>query len=152
MNEAGEEVKHPLRAIAGKVYPDNRQRDLDTRPYLAPREWSTAMLLAYAAQERWNAEVGGISVNDGSVATDRDSQALVERLASRAARDKTFAPAFKAADGVFHDVGNDGLVAIGNAVSDHVAACFAAEETLKASIEKGKATHRADVDKVFAEL
>lgn len=152
VGDDGKQVTHPLRAMAGKVYPDNRQRDIDTRPYLAPRDWTADMLLAYAAQQRWSKEVGGVEVGKARYATDREAQSAIEKLGSRAARDAKFAPALKAADGSFQDVGNKGVIAVADAVSDHVAACFKAEAALQAAITAGKVKHRSDIDKAFTAL
>lgn len=145
----GEERPHPMWAMAGKVYPDNRVLDFDTRPYTAPRVWTKEMLLAYAAQERWTKETGGTTFKGQTVSTSRDFQTAIERLASRASRDSKFSATVKGFD---KPIAAADLVALADAVSDHVQVCFAAENTLKDDVASGKAKTRHDVDQAFSSL
>ncbi len=152
LDKHGVPVDHDLRALAGQPYRDNRRIAEDLRPYAAPPESDPVTLVAYLGHVRWAKETGGITVDKVPVATDRTSQGAVEKLASRAARVATFAPQFKGSDGAFYDVGNKGLVAIGDAVSDHIQACFDAEASLLADIKSGKVTAFKGIDNTFAKI
>jgi hypothetical protein len=55
----------------------------------------------------------------------------------KATIDPSFSTRWKSIDGSFVSLDAAGVIALGNAVAGHVAACFAAEATLVAAIEAG---------------
>lgn len=109
-----------------------------------------ADLIAYAAQKRWEKEVGGTVWNDWPVHTDRDSQSkiIAERLAIEAgARDDP--DGWKFADGVFRMVSNADFVDLADAVREHVRQCFGLEAQVLVGIENGDITSKEEVDAAF---
>lgn len=147
------EIQHPLREMADKgVYPDNRVFEDDHRPPQAPRDWTPDMLLAYAAQERWVKEIGGVTVGNFPAYTTREAVPVYAAAASRAARDPKFSKRMTGTDGKAYDLNAAKLIAVSDGVADHVQACFDAEDAIKASIAKGAVKTYQDVDKGFASL
>ena len=78
------------------------------------------------ASHRYDKEVGGIEFGDARVATDRGSQSMLNAATSRAKEDSTFTVDWKTKNG-FVTLDAPSLIALGNAVSDHVEQCFSAE-------------------------
>ena len=122
-------------------------RDVDGSFGPPPSDASIADLIAYAADRKWRAEIGGTVWNAWPVATDRDSQAKViaERLAIEAG-ERADPDGWKFADGVFRPVSNADFIALSNAVRNHVRACFAVEAQLQAAIAAETVTTFAEID------
>ena len=114
-----------------------------------------ADLIAYAAQKRYEREVGGMDWMLGeetvSVHTDRESQAkiIAERLAIAEGR-RQDPDGWKFADGVFRMVSNDDFVTLSDAVREHVRQCFGLEAQVLAGIENGDITSEAEIDAAFS--
>lgn len=109
-----------------------------------------ASLAAYAADCRWQKEVGGTIWNGWPVHTDRESQGkiMAERLAiSEGERDDP--DGWKFADGSFRMVSNADFIALSNAVREHVRSCFAIEAGVLAQIEAGAITTTEEIDAAF---
>ena len=157
LDNAGVPVPHPLRAVAGKPYPDHRRVAEDLRQPAAPPQSDAGVLRSYLAQERWRREVAGIRVmltlGEGKaardvsvqVATDRESQQLLEVQAARAARRPDVAVRFKDASDVVHYLDVDAFVRIADAVADHVAHLRNAEERVRGLIGNGDVASLADI-------
>jgi hypothetical protein len=107
-------------------------------------------LKAYAAQERFNKETGGIMVSGMPVVTDRESQGLINGAYSMATHDSTFTTKWKAGPGTFITLDAPTIIAVATAVGAHVAACFSAEATVNASINAGTTTTLAQIDAVIS--
>lgn len=114
-----------------------------------------ADLIAYAAQKRYEREVGGMdwALGDETVRvhTDRESQAkiIAERLAIAEGR-RQDPDGWKFADGVFRLVSNDDFITLSDAVREHVRQCYALEAAVLADIESGQIATVEDVDEAFA--
>ena len=78
------------------------------------------------ASHRYDKEVGGIEFGEAMVATDRGSQSMLNAAVSRAKEDSAFTVDWKTKNG-FVTLDAPSLIALGNAVSDHVEQCFSAE-------------------------
>ena len=78
------------------------------------------------AAYRYDKEVGGIEFGEAIVATDRGSQSMLNAAVSRAKEDSTFTVDWKTRSG-FVTLDAPSLIALGNAVSNHVEQCFSAE-------------------------
>ena len=98
---------------------------------MAPRTFGLATpvpdLLAYAAQKRWEKEVGGTTVGGMAIHTDDRSKSLITGARMAAEADPDFTTDWKAADGSFVTIDATTIVAVSNAVLAHVASCFAIE-------------------------
>jgi Domain of unknown function (DUF4376) len=109
-----------------------------------------AQLSAYAASLRYTKETEGIAVNGAAVATDRESQAMINGAYNMATRDPTFTTQWKMATGAFVQIDATTIASIATAVGAHVATCFAKEATVAAGIAGGTIKTPADIDAAFA--
>lgn len=82
------------------------------------------------AQARYNAEIAGI---DG-IKTDRESQALITGAALKAMQDNTYTCKWKGIDG-FVELTAPEIIAVADAVRQHVQSCFDREAELLPLIE-----------------
>ncbi|PTW62042.1 uncharacterized protein DUF4376 [Breoghania corrubedonensis] len=105
-------------------------------------------LKAYLASIRFDAETGGLVVDTMEIATDRDSQGKILAARVKAGAEAGFSTTWKALNGWFA-LDAAAIVALSDAVLAHVAACFAAEETVSAAIKAGDVTTREAVDAAF---
>jgi len=101
---------------------------------LLPAEQILAMRLAQLAAHRFRVETGGMVVGEGEAAvvveTSRsDGQPMIHGAYSRAQRlGQAFAENWKLTEGVYFLVDHDTMLAIFDALGDHVSACFAREK------------------------
>lgn len=106
-------------------------------------------LVAYAAQKRWEKEVGGTEVGGMPVFTDDRSKTLIMGARQAADADPDFTTQWKTAAGAFITLDAAMIMAISNAVLAHVAACFAREAAVIAAIEDETITSAAEIDDAF---
>lgn len=106
-------------------------------------------LKAYAAQKRWQKEVGGITVGGIPIATDDRSKMLIGFARVKADKDPSFTTKFKNADGVFSPIDAATIIVISDAVVAHVDACFEIEEEVVAGIESDAIAGAAQIDAAF---
>ncbi|WP_273794315.1 DUF4376 domain-containing protein [Brucella intermedia] len=107
-------------------------------------------LPAYAAQKRWEKEVGGLEINGLTVATDDRSKTMISGARVAAQNDANFTTDWKAADGTFVTIDAAAVIAISDAMLMHVSNCFAIEAQVLAAIKAGSITTRAQIDAAFA--
>lgn len=88
------------------------------------------------ADRRWQVETGGVSFGEMTIPTDRETSRLMIKTAyDRAREDPEYQiPNWKAANGVFVTLTNSMIIAIGDAVLNHIQACFDHEAVLTAAI------------------
>jgi hypothetical protein len=103
-------------------------------------------LRAYCATKRYEREIGGITVQQMPVATDRASQAMISGAFVMATANPEFATTWKSGGGIFVDLDADMIKMVGTAVGQHVADCFAREAHVNAAINDGSITTIAQVD------
>ncbi|HRO00334.1 MAG TPA: DUF4376 domain-containing protein [Nitrobacter sp.] len=108
-----------------------------------------ADLKAYAADKRWQKEVGGITVNGVPIATDDRSKQMIMGARMAAEADSNFTTPWVANDGNVHTLTAAEVIAISNAVLAHVAACFATFATVAAKIDSEEIAGAAQVDAAF---
>lgn len=108
-------------------------------------------LPAYAAELRYGAETNGIDIGGSTIATDRQSQALINGAFNLAQADPNTVFRFKTADG-FMTLDAAAIQIIAIEVGRHVQACFAKEADVVASIASGSITLREQVAAAFAGL
>lgn len=104
-----------------------------------------ANLKAYAAQKRFEVETGGITIAGVAVATDRESQSLINGAYSAVQRDPQRVIDWKGANG-FVLLDAAAVTSLADAVAAHVQAAFATEATVSAMIDAGLTVDRAGVD------
>ncbi|MBX8811211.1 DUF4376 domain-containing protein [Ochrobactrum sp. MR34] len=107
-------------------------------------------LRSLAAQKRWEKEVGGITLSGLVVHTDDRSKIMISGARVAAEADRNFTTQWKGADGSFVTLDAAMIVAISNAVSNHVSNCFALEAQVLAQIEAGTITTATEIDAAFA--
>jgi hypothetical protein len=93
-----------------------------------------AAKLAEIAAARYTAEADGITVNEMTIDTSRESQALVTGAALAATLDPDYTCQWKTAGG-FVTLSAAAVVAVAQAVRAHVQACFDREAALAALVE-----------------
>lgn len=107
-------------------------------------------LADYAAQRRWEKEVGGILVGGMAIATDDRSKTMIVGARVKAENDPGFTTPWKGANGEFITIDAATIIAISDAVLAHVAACFALESAVLGAIAAGDITTTAEIDAAFA--
>lgn len=107
--------------------------------------WVRMRLRDYAAQVRFQKEVGGLVLPNGvKVDTDRDSQAKVQQAHSLLEKGWVASIDWKADSGwVTLDLAV--MTGIAQAVAAHVQGCFSAEKAVIEAIEAGAVTTSAEV-------
>ena len=89
------------------------------------------------AQARYNAEIAGVTINGVSIKTDRESQGLITGAALKAMQDNTYTCRWKGIDG-FVELTAPQIIAIADAVRQHVQSCFDHEAELLPLIESAE--------------
>lgn len=87
------------------------------------------------AECRWRHECGGTIVGGLPILTDRESRAILTGAVVNAKDDPAFTVRWKVGAGQFVTLDAATIVAIGNAVTAHVQACFNREDTLTSEIQ-----------------
>jgi hypothetical protein len=90
--------------------------------------------LAELAALRYEREVAGITFAGKVIPTDRQTCSILTGAYVQAAGNPAFAIKFKSPDGTFTPIGAAQIIAVGNAVTAHVQACFARESDLADAI------------------
>lgn len=109
------------------------------------RAATAAELTAYAASKRYAVETGGIVVDGVTVATDRESQAMLTGAAAYVATSGAASIRWKSAAG-WVDLTAAQVTALATAVGAHVQAAFATEAEVDAAITAGTLTTTAEID------
>ena len=106
--------------------------ETEVETHLNPKiPFATAKENKYAeiAQARFNAEIAGVTINGVSIKTDRESQGLITGAALKAMQDNTYVCRWKGIDG-FVELTAPQIIAIADAVRQHVQSCFDHEAEL----------------------
>ena len=123
-------------------------------PYVPPAptlEQLKARKRAEIAAARYIAETAGIIINGVSIATDRDSQALLTGAAVSAMLDDTYTVEWKQPDGSFVSLNAAQIIELGKAVRAHVEACFNSEKELYEMIDAALSAEEVEQIKWGAE-
>lgn len=110
-----------------------RERVNTIPPYVPP----SPELNVHLADLRWRTEIGGIEVNSLPVATDDRSKIMLSGARIKADKDPAFTTKWKGPDGTFITIGAATIIAVSDAVLDHVDRCFAAENAVAEQIRDG---------------
>ena len=115
-----------------------------------PESYSAEQLIAYVADARYRAEIRGVVVASSRIATDRQSQAMINgAVAYLAAQSAGSTIRWKTAGGVWIDVDLQGVTAVAVAVGSHVQSMFAIEEDVVAAVKAGTTTTLEQIDAAF---
>lgn len=107
-------------------------------------------LIKYAADLRWQREVGGVVVGGVPVATDDRSKVMITGARVAAGADPDWSTVWHGADGQTYPVDAAAMVAISDAVQAHVNSSFATFASVKAAIDAGEITTTDEIDAAFA--
>lgn len=107
-------------------------------------------ILEYIAAKRWEKEVGGIDVDGLFIATDDRSKMMISGARVAAQGNPEFSTQWKTATGDFLMVDAATIIAVSDAVLDHVARCFAVEAAITADMQSAADFSTADIDEIFA--
>lgn len=100
-----------------------------------PLEDTRAAMLAALADIRWQHEAGGILIGGAAIKTDAASQAkLTAAYVQAMQNDEEFIVRWKVENGQFVTLDAATIIAVGDAVTAHVQACFAHEDALTTAI------------------
>ena len=108
--------------------------DKAARDALVAEHWASQI-----AARRYDAEVAGTVVGGMPIATDDRSKLLINGAALRANRSSDYVLRWKTSDG-FVDLTADQVLAVADAVSEHVQACFDREDVLTDAVATGMMT------------
>lgn len=86
------------------------------------------------AKARWEAETKGVTLNDMTIDTGRESQGLITGAALQANMDPTYTCRWKTSTG-FVELNAEMILAVATAVRQHVQACFDREAEKLAEID-----------------
>lgn len=114
-----------------------------------PEPAGSVDLVAYAAQVRWQKEVGGIEVGGMTIDTTRESQAMITGAYAYSQANPAEMIQFKEASG-WVTLDAPTMAAIATAVGAHVQSCFALEANIAGQIANGTITTTGEIDAAFA--
>lgn len=106
-------------------------------------------LVAYASRKRWEKETGGIEVAGLPVHTDDRSKMMIMGARIKADANPDFTTQWKTAGGSFFKLDAAMLIAVSDAVLEHVGTCFAIEESVLAGIAAEEITSTEQIDAAF---
>lgn len=106
-------------------------------------------LAAHAAAVRYEREVGGLEFMGTTIATDRQSQALIAGAFALTQQQPETLIRFKTASG-FVSLDAEQMAGIAIAVGQHVQSCFALEADVGAEIDDGTITTPEQIDAAFS--
>jgi Domain of unknown function (DUF4376) len=118
-----------------------------------PDTFTPDQLTAYAKEQRWLNETGGITVNQVPVETDDRSKGLVSQQRLVAEKDPaTFATVWQAVDNTEYQIDGATMIALADAVAKHVNDCFLQYADVSAGILDGSITKTSQVDAKLAQV
>lgn len=115
-----------------------------------PAPPTPAALLAYAGKLRWEREVGGMVWNGVPIATDDSSKIKVAGARIKAEADPAFETTWYGTDGDGVVVDAPLIIALSNAVLEHIDQSFTTFGLVKGAIAAGTITSFAAIDAAFA--
>lgn len=155
--ETGEETPQPdlVETITPEVVPPEGGIEVPSAPPHGNMIWNgsawtypASMLLDHLAGIRWEREVSGIVHDSMEIATDRESQGKILAARVAAVGDNTYSLIWKAGNGFF-TLDAAAIIAMSDAVGEHVRKAFVAEGQTTVSINDGTLTTPAEVETAF---
>lgn len=113
--------------------------------------YSKVQLTAYAAARRYLVETDGVSFNGASIATDRQSQAMISGAFNLSQVNPAISIKFKTAGG-FVTLNAAAISALAVFVAAHVQSCFSKEADIADLIAAGTMTQPREIDIAFTTL
>lgn len=93
-----------------------------------------AQMLADLASKRFEVETAGIILGGALIKTDRETNAIITGAYVQAQNNPDFLIRWKIANGLFTTLNSATIIAIGDAVTQHIQACFNREDELTQEI------------------
>lgn len=121
-----------MQIMNGNVLVDATQEDIDSINQIR-QNMAQEKIQAHLPAYRYTKEIGGITVSGVLIQTDRESRAILTGAYIRAKEDNTYTVRWKTPDG-FVTLNAATIIAISDAVADHVQKCYAAEADVAADI------------------
>ncbi len=116
----------------------------------SPADYAKAQLKAYAADKRWQKEVGGTDVGGVDYLSDRETQSKLTAAVVMAQVNPAATFQWKVADGSFVELDAGDMLTVASTIGAYVQACFALEGSVVAEIEAGEIITKAEIDAAFA--
>lgn len=113
-------------------------------------QYPGGMLDTYASFCRWRKEVGDITVNGISVATDDRSKQMITGARLAAEADVNFTTPWVGTDGSITTLNATQVIAISDAVLAHVQSCFSTFAAVSSGIADETVTTRQQIDAAFS--
>jgi len=108
-----------------------------------------AALIAYAKQKRWEKETGGARAGDQTIASDDRSKLLLMGARLRADADSSTTEDWDMPDGTTRVLTAPEIVALSDAIAEHVSSVFKVYSATKTKIEAGEITTFEHINAVF---
>lgn len=121
-----------MQIMNGNVLVDATQEDIDSINQIR-QNMAQEKIQAHLPAYRYTKEIGGITVSGVPIQTDRESRAILTGAYIRAKEDNTYTVRWKTPDG-FVTLNASTIIAISDAVAEHVQKCYAAEADVAADI------------------
>ena len=143
-------MTRPNKLVNGEAVPLTDDEYADWLDRATPKAPTQAELRAYAAFVRYAKETGGITIQGIPIpiATDRDSQAMINGAFNLVSAEPSTVIKFKTPGG-FVELDAAAMTAIAVAVGQHVQAVFATEAQVNADIESRKIRATSSIDAAF---
>jgi hypothetical protein len=128
------------------IFPEEHEAEIlaadpaDVRPALA----------AWARDLRWRKEIGGITVAGVPVATDDRSKVMIIGARVAAEANPAWQTVWQGSDGSAYPIDAAAMIAISDAVHEHVNATFAALATVLVAIEAESIMTKEEIEAAFA--
>jgi hypothetical protein len=106
-------------------------------------------LKAYAANRRWETEVGGFSLAGIRYASDDRAKTLILGVKLMCEQDPAHTENWYAADGSVHPMDKTAIDALATAMASHVSSCFRVYGEVMAGITAGSITTTSEIDAAF---
>lgn len=112
-----------------------------------PLESARVQALNQLANIRWRKETSGIVVGGAPIKTDAESQGKLTSAYVMASKDPDFSVRWKIERGAFTTLNASSIIAVGDAVTEHVQACFSREDELTTAIlSASNSSELAEID------
>lgn len=138
----------PGLVITGETTKFDGTKVIETLEY---RSLSTQELLSYSASSRYNKEIGGISVSNNSIFTDRQSQSMIVGIITLMTMNPNTTINFKTGQG-FIKANLSVMNTIANSVATHVQTCFDTESDLSNQIKDNSIKLYSQIDNVYSNI
>lgn len=133
-----ENTSRPEGAFAVPIAPSDGRQIWNGTAWIWPEKTSEEKVEAIAGR-RYQAEIAGINFAGMPLATDRDSQGLINGAALSAYTDPSYVCRWKTNAG-YVTLDSATLKAVAKAIRDHVQACFDREDELTKAVDEGTYT------------